>query len=87
MSHLQARRQRRMNQQYRNHLLKRLIEVMGEIVLMFIIAFFISFILINWMSGCGESFPQADGSYQQGECVYPTDIWNDYRQSHRIEEK
>lgn len=24
---------------------------------------------INWLSGCGESFPTAAGTYIQGECI------------------
>lgn len=31
--------------------------------------FFFAWILINWLMGCGESFPQADGTRVMGECL------------------
>jgi hypothetical protein len=62
------------------------VNVVGGAVALFIIAMFFSFIFINWISGCGERFPTADGGYIQGECIYPSDLWNDYRQSHRTQE-
>ena len=30
---------------------------------------FFAWILINWLMGCGESFPQADGTRVMGECL------------------
>lgn len=51
----------------------------GHTVLTLIFAVFFSFIILNWLSGCGERFPTADGGYVQGECIYPSDLWRDYR--------
>lgn len=82
-----TRRRARLNRQYRDHLLRRLIDVIGAIVFTTIVALFFSFVLINWFSGCGERFPTMDGGYIQGECVYPSDLWNDYRQSQRTVEE
>jgi hypothetical protein len=81
-----SRRRSRINRQYRDHLLRRLIDVVGAILFTVIIGTFFSFVLINWISGCGERFPTADGGYVQGECVYPSDLWNDYRQSQTTKE-
>jgi hypothetical protein len=74
-------RQRRINKHARDQLARLIVHYIGIIVGTVIIAGFFSFVLINWMSGCGERFPTADGGYIQGECVYPSDLWNDYRQS------
>lgn len=46
-----------------------------------IIGIGIAFILINWITGCGERFYRMDGSYTQGECVTPLSIWNDHRET------
>jgi hypothetical protein len=40
---------------------------------------FVSFIFINWITGCGERFQHMDGTYTQGECVYPSDLFNNHR--------
>jgi hypothetical protein len=37
---------------------------------------FVSFIFINWITGCGERFPTPHGTYTQGACVYPSDLFN-----------
>ena len=31
--------------------------------------FFFAWLIINWLLGCGESFPMADGSRMMGECL------------------
>jgi hypothetical protein len=71
--------QRRVNRQVRNSILRRLIDWVGQITFAIVVGVFFSFIIINWLSGCGERFPTADGGYIQGECIYPSQIWNDYR--------
>lgn len=38
---------------------------------------FIAYVLLNWALGCGESFPQADGSRIQGECFYVSDLFTE----------
>lgn len=75
-------RQRGINRYARNELIKTAINWLGAITSLTIVAMFFSFILINWLSGCGESFIQADGSYIQGECIYPSDLWNDRHPEH-----
>jgi len=37
---------------------------------------FIAWLIINWMSGCGESFHYADGTTHQGECISFMQIMN-----------
>jgi hypothetical protein len=31
-----------------------------------------SFIILNWLAGCGERFPLDDGTYEVGACIIPT---------------
>ena len=81
MSHVSLR-QRRINRQVRDSILRRLIDWVGQITFAIVIGGFFSFIIINWLSGCGERFPTADGGYVQGECIYPTQVWSDYRANH-----
>ena len=78
MSYVSSR-QRRTNKQVRESILRRLIDWTGQIILATVIGVFFSFIFINWLSGCGERFPTSNGGYVQGECIYPSQIWNDYR--------
>ena len=33
------------------------------------LGFFFAWLILNWLMGCGESFPQADGSRVMGECL------------------
>ena len=61
--------------------IRRLIDVTGGILFTALTGAFISFILINWVTGCGERFQHMDGTYTQGECVYPSDLLNNYRQT------
>jgi hypothetical protein len=39
-----------------------------------ILAILFAFMLLNWASGCGESYVTADGSRIQGECITPVTI-------------
>jgi hypothetical protein len=83
-----VKRQSRLNIRARNELIRHITNVIGGLIGTLIIAVFFSFILINWLSGCGEAFPQADGSYIQGECIYPSDLWNDRHPEHTyVEDK
>ena len=77
MSHYTTRKRARINRHYRDHIVRRLIDVTGALLGMTIIALFISFVLINWISGCGEQFPTANGGYIQGECISPLDLFRD----------
>ena len=49
--------------------MKKLIDVMvaGFVILAF--SFLMAYTFINWALGCGETFPQADGTRIQGECI------------------
>ena len=85
MSYVSPRR-RRINRHARHDLIRHSLNVLGGIVALFIIAMFFSFILINWISGCGERFPTSDGGYVQGVCIYPSDVWDGYRESQRTGE-
>jgi len=59
--------------------IRRLIDVTGGIIFTALTGAFITFILINWITGCGERFYHMDGTYTQGECVTPANLFNDYR--------
>ena len=49
---------------------------------------FFAFIILNWLSGCGERFPtDAVGGYVQGECITPFNIYDDYRANHSTGDK
>ena len=77
MSYYNERRSRRLNTHARNELLRLVIHYVGVLTGLCIVALFILFILVNWISGCGERFPTADGGYIQGECISPLDLFND----------
>lgn len=34
-----------------------------------LLGWFFAWVLVNWVTGCGEQFPTANGSYIAGECV------------------
>ena len=55
---------------------RRLIDAAGVLIFAAIMGTTISFVLINWITGCGERFQHMDGSYTQGACVYPSDLIN-----------
>ena len=74
-------RDRRRRADIKSSNIRRLIDVTGGILFTAIIGIFISFILINWITGCGDRFYHMDGSYTQGECITPADLFNDYRQT------
>lgn len=38
-------------------------------------ALFTTWLTVNWISGCGETFHYADGSIHQGECVSVADLF------------
>lgn len=49
--------------------MKKLSEAAFGILVLCAFSFLMAYTLINWALGCGESFPQADGSRIQGECI------------------
>ena len=59
--------------------IRRLIDVTGGIIFTAIVGICISFVLINWITGCGERFYHMDGTYTQGECVTPANLFNNHR--------
>ena len=58
---------------------RRLIDATGVLIFAAIMGTTISFVLINWITGCGERFQHMDGTYTQGECVTPLDLFNNHR--------
>lgn len=72
-------RDRRRRADTRSSNIRRLIDVTGGILFTAIVGICISFVLINWITGCGERFYHMDGTYTQGECVTPINLFNDYR--------
>lgn len=57
--------QRRKSQQRR----EKLLEILLAITTTFIFSILIMWVLINWISGCGETFPTASGQIIHGECI------------------
>ena len=39
------------------------------VVFTFIFALLFLWVGINWLAGCGETFPTAQGTYIEGECI------------------
>lgn len=76
MSHISNTRRRRRDYE-RLELWVKLWRFIGGCCATVLIALFFSFVLINWLSGCGERFPTADGGYVQGECVSPVDLFRE----------
>jgi hypothetical protein len=48
---------------------KKYLDIAAAILVLVCFSFLMAYTLINWALGCGESFPQADGTRIQGECV------------------
>ena len=75
--------QRRINRAVSQSNTRRVIDWLGSITLASVFGLFFAFIIINWLTGCGERFPtDSVGGYVQGECVTPVDIYRDYRANH-----
>ena len=49
--------------------MKKYIDIAAAILVLVCFSFLMAYTLINWALGCGESFPQADGTRVQGECI------------------
>ena len=49
--------------------MKKYIDIAAAILVLVCFSFLMAYTLLNWALGCGESFPQADGTRIQGECV------------------
>ena len=49
--------------------MKKYLDTAAAILVLVCFSFLMAYTLINWALGCGESFPQADGTRIQGECV------------------
>lgn len=56
--------------------MKKYLESVAAALVMICFSFVMAFTLLNWALGCGESFPQADGTRIQGECVGPIEIFD-----------
>ena len=49
--------------------MKKYLYIAAAALVLVCFSFLMAYTLINWALGCGESFPQADGTRIQGECV------------------
>jgi len=49
--------------------MKKYLDIAAAALVLICFSFLMAYTLINWALGCGESFPQADGTRVQGECV------------------
>mgnify|MGYP006096446541 FL=1 len=62
------------NQYYKEYtprpsLSRRVLELIGGGAFMLAFSYFMVWVLLNWLMGCGEAFYQADGSYLMGDCA------------------
>jgi len=81
-------RQRRIDLAVSQSNTRRVIDWLGSITLASVFGLFFAFIILNWLTGCGERFPtDSVGGYVQGECVTPVDIYRDYRANHSTGDK
>ena len=53
----------------REELMRRLWALAGQALLTIAMSILLSWLLINWMMGCGEVFHAANGALIQGECI------------------
>ena len=53
----------------RPSLSRRVLELIGGGAFMLAFSYFMVWVLLNWLMGCGEAFYQADGSYLMGDCA------------------
>lgn len=60
-------RQRR--QQRRQHAIARVVEFIAGALAMVLIAAMFAWVLINWVTGCGETWVTYTGDRIHGECV------------------
>ncbi len=56
-------------------MLHMLARAVGVFTVSLILGVFMFFILLNWVSGCGERFPTASGGYVEGECITPLNLF------------
>ena len=49
--------------------MKKYLDIAAAVLVLICFSFLMAYTLINWALGCGETFPQADGTRIQGECV------------------
>ena len=49
--------------------MKRFIEYITSALATLAFAFFLTWIIVNWVTGCGEGFYTGPNSYVHGECV------------------
>ena len=49
--------------------MKKYLDIAAAGLVLICFSFLMAYTLINWALGCGESFPQADGTRVQGECI------------------
>jgi len=52
--------------------MKRLLAKLLEALLVLLFSAFFTFMLIEWMAGCGETYIDANGVRHQYECVFLT---------------
>ena len=49
--------------------MKKYLDIAAAGLVLICFSFLMAYTLINWALGCGESFPQGDGTRVQGECI------------------
>lgn len=59
----------RTRRQRRSDTIARVVEAITGMIASVAFALMIAWVGLNWLSGCGEQFPTANGGYIAGECV------------------
>jgi len=49
--------------------MKKYLDIAAAGLVLICFSFLMAYTFINWALGCGESFPQANGTRIQGECI------------------
>jgi len=55
--------------QQRRKISAQVVEIVGEIAVAAFVGLIFAWMVVNWLMGCGESYPTADGSLIMGECL------------------
>jgi hypothetical protein len=50
--------------------MNKFLEVLATTAICVVFGVFVGVIVLEWLSGCGESWVQADGSRVMGECLF-----------------
>lgn len=61
-------------------MLRLVLRAIGTSIIGIFFAFLTAWLIINWISGCGETFHYADGSIHQGECLSVVELFYPFKE-------